>query len=126
MEAEGVSPGVALVQLDRALDDPPQASPEYQRELGALLHSLRSNGIGVSARYDVLDAGNGGSGLSGIFVIKLSSVGPVLGAVIGAWLDGRYGRKAKLRIGDLESEAQTGEEFVRLTKDQQKKSQRAS
>lgn len=126
MESEGVSPGVALVQLDGAPDDPPQSNPEYQRELGDLLHSLRSNGIGVSARYDALDAVNGASGFSGTFVIKLPSIGPVFGAVIGAWLDSRYGRKAKLQIGDIQAEAQTAQELIKLVKNHQNKSRRSN
>ena len=126
MEAEGVNPGVAIVHLDSAPDDPPPSNREYQRELGTLLHSLRANGIGVSARYDALDAENGGSALSGTFVITLPSIGPVFGAVIGAWLDSRYGRKAKLRIGDIEAEAQTAAEFIEIAKDHQKKSRRAN
>jgi hypothetical protein len=126
MEADGVNLGVALVQLDSAPDDPPHSTPEYQRELGILLHSLRSNGIGVSARYDALHAVNGGSGFSGTFVTTIRSVGPRFGEVIGAWLNSRYGRKAKLRIGDSEAEAHTAAEFIKLAKDYQKQFRRAN
>ena len=126
MGAKGVNPGVALVQLDSAPDDPPQSNPQYQRELGTLLHSLRSSGITVSAHYDALDAVNGGGRLSGTFVTTVSSLNPVFGAVIGQWLNSRYGRKAKLRIGDTEAEAHSAEELIKLAKGYQKISHRAN
>jgi hypothetical protein len=125
MESGDLNPGVALIELDSAPDDPAESDPAYQRELAALLHSLRSNGIGVSARYDALGSERSTSGLSGAFVITVPSLGPLFCTVIGEGLGSRYGRKAKVRIGDTEMEAQTVEELFRLAKDYQKRSHRA-
>jgi hypothetical protein len=44
----------------------------------------------------------------------VASVGPVVGAVVGAWLHARYGRKVRLKIGDVEAEAQTVEQVEEL------------
>jgi hypothetical protein len=112
MEAQGIDPGVALVHLTSAPDDPPTSSPEYQRELGDLLHSLRASGVVVSARY----AADGGVGLSGTFVIRTASLGPAFETGIREWIKSRYGRKAQLGIGTSEVEAQTAEEVATLLK----------
>lgn len=125
MEPKDLNPGVAIVELDSAPDDPPKSNSEYQQELGTLLHSLRSNGIAVSARYDALDGVNRGSSLSGTFVVAIPSLGPVFGALIGAWLDSRYGRRAKLRVGEIEAEARSAKELTKLAKDYQKRSRSA-
>ena len=109
MEGSGINAGVTLVELSSAPDDPLPSSPEYQRELGNLLHSLRSKGIGVSGNYQ-----SGGGGLPVTFVTTTASIGPAFGTVIGEWLNARYGRKAKLRVGDTEAEAQTGNEMAGL------------
>ena len=95
-----------------APDDPPASSPEYQRELGDLLHSLRASGVVVSAQY----AADGGVGLSGTFVIRTASLGSVFETVLKEWIKSRYGRRAQLRIGNSEVEAQTAEEVAMLRK----------
>jgi hypothetical protein len=112
MEAQGIDPGVALVRLTSAPDDPPASSPEYQRELVDLLHSLRAGRVVVSARY----AADGGVGLSGTFVIRTGSLGSVFETGIKEWIKSRYGRKAQLRIGNCEVEAQTADEVAKLLK----------
>ena len=112
MEAQSIDPGIALVRLTSAPDDPPTSSPEYQRELGDLLHSLRASGVVVSARY----AADEGAGLSGTFVTRTASLGSAFETVIREWIRGRYRRKAQLRIGDSEVEAQTTQEVATLLK----------
>lgn len=112
MKVQGIDPGVALVHLTSAPDDPPVSSPEYQRELGDLLHSLRASGVVVSPQY----AADGGTGLSGRFVIRTASLGPVFETVLKEWIKSRYGRRAQLKIGNSEVEAQTAEEVARLLK----------
>ncbi len=43
-----------------------------------------------------------------------AALGPTLGAALGAWLHARYGRKVRLKIGEIEAEAQTPEEVEKL------------
>jgi hypothetical protein len=45
------------------------------------------------------------------FTVKvITPIMGVLAAAIGAWLHARYGRKVRLKIGEVEAEAQTVEE----------------
>ena len=44
----------------------------------------------------------------------LASLGTPLGTALGAWLHARYGRKVRLKIGDIEAEAQTLKEVEKL------------
>ena len=39
-----------------------------------------------------------------------ATIGPTLGAALGAWLHARYSRRVRLKIGEIEAEAQTPEE----------------
>ena len=49
------------------------------------------------------------------YIIKLSAaVGPAIGTALGAWLHARYGRKVRIKVGDIEAEAQTPEELEKL------------
>ena len=41
-------------------------------------------------------------------------MGPVVTAAAGAWLHAKYGRKVRLKIGDIEAEAQSVEEVEKL------------
>ncbi|WP_144157638.1 hypothetical protein [Paraburkholderia sp. BCC1885] len=41
-------------------------------------------------------------------------VGPVVAAAVTTWLQGRAGRKIRLKVGDVEIEASTPEDFERL------------
>lgn len=42
------------------------------------------------------------------------AVAPALCTALGAWLHARYGRKVRLKIGEIEVEAQTREEVEKL------------
>ena len=39
---------------------------------------------------------------------------PVFGTALVAWLGGRYGRKARVKVGDIEIEANTAEDVEEL------------
>jgi hypothetical protein len=109
--------------LVRAPDDQALSSREYQEELRTFNRWLRSQGVEVSARCYAHDSIGGGGGLSGEFGVVASALGPALctavGTALGAFLNGRYGRKVRLRTGldgKIDVEAQTVEEIKQLVK----------
>ena len=60
-------------------------------------------------------AEHGAASEDGAFIVTLSPVaGPAFGAVLGAWLQARYGRKIRLQFDDIEIEAQTPEQAETL------------
>lgn len=98
-----------------APDDPSLKAPEYQAGLRQFKQSLNSQGVEVIAVEIHEFSAIGFSGAAGEYSIKLAAiVGPVLGTAIGAWLHARYGRKVRLKIGEVEAEAQTVEEVEKL------------
>ncbi len=99
------------MRLIPALDDPPLSNPEYQKLLGNVYDTLRSQGVQVSARYYVHDAADGGGGLAGEFIIVFTNVSTIIAGVAGAWIQAKYGRKLRVKFGDIEVEAPTLEQL---------------
>jgi hypothetical protein len=103
------------VVLMRSSDDQPLLSAEYQEELQKVRSSLRGQGIEASAPFIVMDSPMGGGGYIGEFIIPLAqAIGPTLGVILVAWLQGRSGRKVRVKIGDVEAEGRTFEEVEGL------------
>lgn len=100
-----------------AADDPSAYDREYQRGLAEFYASLQARAIKVSPRMFFRDAVGGGVSFVGDFVIPLAQViGPTLGVVLVAWLQGRSGRKVRLKFGDVDAEGGTLEEVEALLK----------
>jgi hypothetical protein len=97
--------------LLRASDDPHQFSDEIQAELSGIHDSLRKRGVSVSS----VAAHPAGDTDIGQFLITL---GPpaiaAIAAVAGAWVQARFGRKVRLKFGDIEAEARTPGEIEEL------------
>lgn len=69
----------------------------------------------VSPRVLVRKALGASSSSLGEFLIPVAQVAiPALGVVLVAWLQGRAGRKVRIKIGDVEAEARTAEEVETL------------
>ncbi|MGA3200404.1 MAG: hypothetical protein ABSD89_13520 [Halobacteriota archaeon] len=104
--------------LIRAADDPPLRNQAYQQELRNFKESLQSQGFKVSFTIDLIEAAAGDSQATylGGFIIQLmhSPLAGVIAAAAGAWLHARYGRKVRLKVGDIEAEAQTEKQVQRL------------
>jgi hypothetical protein len=104
------------IVLSRAPDEPKDPrEPKYQAELSEFSKSLRSAGTKVSQHGMAFDAAEFlGYPLPEFTVSLAQGIGPALGVALGAWLKGRYGRKARVKIGDIEAEAQTVKEVGEL------------
>lgn len=101
--------------LVRSSDDDATFSPGYQAELSQFYQRVRADQIRVSAVAFTMDSAGGGGGLMGEFIVPLAQViGPVLGGAAVAWLQGRAGRKLRVKVGDIEVEARTHEEIDQL------------
>jgi hypothetical protein len=58
--------------------------------------------------------------LGGFTTENVKSVALVLGPIVGAWLQARYGRKVRLKIGDIEAEARDAAEIEELLRQAEK------
>jgi hypothetical protein len=101
----------------RAPDDPPPPNREYQDALGSMSRALQARGIEASAQSFAFDAVDGGGGLTGTFALIGTALGVFIGAgatVVAAWLNSKNGRKVRLKVGDIEVEAQTLDQVEQL------------
>jgi hypothetical protein len=107
--------GVELL-LERASDDLRENDPAFQEELNAFAEALRATGLEHSQYGIAFDAVEGGGYPLAQFAIVV--VPPVVAAagVCGAWVQARYGRKVRLKIGDVEAEGRTVKEIESLLK----------
>ena len=99
----------------RAADDPPVSDPEFQRELRSFSAVLREAGIVHSQRGIAFDCAEAMGYPLGQYFISLAQVaGPVVGVALGAWIQGRAGRKVRLKVMDIELEANSPAEIDHL------------
>ena len=120
------------ITLLPALDDAPLRSNGYQRELRRFEESLVAQGLEVGSSIELRESGVPDTlaviipPYLGDFTIKLAAtVGPALGTLMGAWLHGRYGRKVRLKIGDIEAEAQNVDQVEKLLQQAEQFQQRS-
>jgi len=108
-------PATLRLTLVRSADDEAAFSPNYQTELRQFYQLVRADNVRINAVAFTMDSVGASGGLVGEFVIPLAQViGPVLGGAAVAWLQGRAGRKLRLRMDDIEVEARTPEEIEQL------------
>jgi hypothetical protein len=119
------------ITLLPALDDAPPRSDSYQSELRRFGDSLTAQGFEVGVSIELRESGVPDTlaliipPYLGDFIIKFSAtVGPALGTLMGAWLHARYGRKIRLKIGDIEAEAQSEEQVEKLLRQAEQFQQR--
>jgi hypothetical protein len=90
----------------RAPDDHDYFGPVFQAELGTFISMLEAEGVEVSYGHAMFDDVKTVGGIVGEFALPLAGIiCPIIGVALGAWITGRAGRKLKLKIGDVELEA---------------------
>jgi hypothetical protein len=71
--------------------------PSLRPNFKSIRGTFRKEGIDPAAPFMVMDSPGAGGGYVGDFIIQAAQiVVPVVGVVIGAWLKGRSGRKARV------------------------------
>ena len=106
-------PGVRLTFV-AAFDEAEYRDPSYQRELQAIVQTLKVQGIKVQPRATFQKSGTGGSWLTGDFLVHLSALGTPAGALFGSWITAKLGRKVRIKVGDIEIEAANIEQVEQL------------
>lgn len=103
------------LSLMLAPDESTVRSPESREQLRRLYEGLQAAGVTEQHKMFFRDAAGGPADLLAHFVVPIVKiVVPVLGGVLGGWLQSRAGRKVRLKIGDLEAEAKTLDEVEKL------------
>ncbi len=112
--------GEFSIELERAADDPPVGDPEFQKGLSAFGASLRAADVPFSQMAIAMDAVDAHGYQLPEFIVAIKTMGPptiaALAAVAGAWVQARYGRKTRIKIGEVEAEARTVAEIEALLK----------
>jgi hypothetical protein len=105
------------IVLQRASDDPAVNAPEFQKELGGVSKSLHSANVKYTVRGMTFDSVDALGFQLPEFVVTLApgAIGAVAG-ICGAWVQARYGRKVRLKIGDVEAEGRSVDEIASLLK----------
>jgi|ERR1039457_698277 hypothetical protein len=103
----------------RAGDDPPLRSKAFQQELRAVEKTIKAEGFTVGVTIELIEAAGGNTQDMATylgFVIELahSPAASAIGTALGVWLVARYGRKVRLKVGDIEVEARTEKQVQRL------------
>ena len=104
-----------------APNDPAPDSVEYQRALWDADRELRARGAEPRSALFRQDDAEAAMTHLGEIAVKLAPAAlPAISAVVGAWLQARYGRKVRLKYhdayGDVKADARTPEEVERLLK----------
>jgi hypothetical protein len=91
--------------LKRSPEDEPQFSREYQAEMGKVFTAFHNEGIKIQTTAFAMDAVDAFGGATGEFLAFAKILGPATIAAVGGWLAGRNGRKVKIKVGEIEAEA---------------------
>ena len=98
-------------------EDPPWRSDNYQSELRNLGLALKADGVEIHEVGPHPIRSGGAPPISGEWKVELgAALEPILKAPVGSWLQGRRGRTARLRIGEIEADVRTVEELARVIK----------
>jgi hypothetical protein len=105
------SPDEISFILKRSPEDEPQFSREYQADMGKVFTAFHNEGIKIKKTFFTLDAVDAVGGATGEFLAFAKILGPATVAAVGVWLAGRNGRKVKIKVGEIEAEANSVEQL---------------
>ncbi len=106
------APQLTLIPAPDEPPDPENLNHEHKEPDQNLEHLLNATTISINdkAHLELRPFMRGGGVIGSFF----AAIGPALGTALGAWLHARYGRKVRLKIGEIEAKAQTPEEVEKL------------
>ena len=106
------------VRLLRAPDDSAVFGKDYQAELRQFKQHMEAAGFAVSPTFAVFDSPGAGGGLTGQFLLSWAptavSILSTVSVVAVTWMNGKAGRKLRLKVGDVELEANSQAEIDHL------------
>jgi hypothetical protein len=93
-----------------------ETEASYLQDARSVAHAIRAaGGTSITPALTVMGRMEGGVAAIASYVLHVAqAVAPILGPALGAWLQGRAGRKLRLKVGDVEVEARTPEEIEQL------------
>lgn len=103
------------IELVPSPEDPPLESDEYQAALQGFSDVLEQGGLDVSSHVLLIEAaGHEIAPHLGVFLTSLQTALPVVGTGLTSWFAGRYGREVRVKVGDIEVEANTASDAAKL------------
>ena len=108
------SPDGIRIILKRSPEDTPQFSPEHQADISKVFAAFRDEGIKIEATGFAMDAIDAVGGATGEFLAFATILGPPIIAALGGWFAGRNGRKVKIKVGEIEAEANSVKELDKV------------
>lgn len=112
--------GEVSLEFVRACEAEDPRTEDFQADMTEVSNTLKANGVVFSRAVMTFDSVDGTGFPLPEFTVLLKTLGPVaigaLGAVSGGWVQARYGRKVRVKIGDLEAEGRSVEEVKALLK----------
>jgi hypothetical protein len=109
---EGRTVQLAFIQA------PDETGQDYLRDAKLAARDIRSaGGTSIMPALTVMNRIDGEVVVIATYVLSVvQTVGPIVGPAFGAWLQGRAGRKLRLKVGEVEVEARTVDEIDELLK----------
>jgi hypothetical protein len=99
------SPDKIRFILKRSPEDEEEFSREHQAKMGNVFTAFYNEGIMIEATAFAMDAADVVGGATSEFLAFAKTLGPATIGALGVWLAGRNGRKVKIKVGEIEVEA---------------------
>jgi hypothetical protein len=127
MTSRYIKDGDAELVLVRASDDPPQNDAAYLKQLSEFSRALNDSGVEYSQRGMAFDSIDALGFPLGEYTLRFGPMAAAaVSAPIAAWLTAKYGRKVRIKFGDVEVEGRSVQELNELLKLVDEHRQRAS